>query len=261
MTPTSDHRVRRSLLATAALTLVAATALVLPTGTTGAQAPEAHTFATFDAPVDNIVTGELNGVGFELVSVYEGVTEVNDPVTVTSCDLSGTDYSPAGPADGRCANTWARATYTVTFDEPVEGLRVYLQGLRGEQGDAGGSYEYDITPNGLGCDDPEICWEIQSGLTGTEPYEPFDGYLVTTEVGLVNGVLFVGPSVDAVSELRVHGDAGPNDISLMGVTFAVPAQDPEPTTITPGPTTTAAPGPNPTTTAPTGKPVTPRYTG
>lgn len=253
MTTHPHRRFRRPLLAAAALALVAATSLVVPSGTTAAQGPQEYVFASFDTPVGNTVTGKLNGVGFELVSVYEGVTEVNDPVTVASCNLATADYVPAGPTSGQCANTWARATYTVTFDEPIEGLRIYFQGLRGEQSGAGGSYEYDIVANGLECDDPEICWEIQSGLSGAEPYDPFDGYLVTTEVGLVNGVLFMGPSVDAVSQVRVHGDAGELDISLMGVTFAVPAQSPEPTT------TTAAPGP--TTSAPASQPVTPRYTG
>jgi hypothetical protein len=253
MRPTSRSRTTRVSVALAAVTALAAVIIAVPTGGVSAQgATEEYAFATFDAPDGNTITGELNGVGFTMESNYFGPTTVPDPITVTSCDLSGSSYSPAGAADAQCANTWARAAYEVTFDEPVEGLRIYFQGLRGEASGAGGSYEYDIVPNELECDEDLACWEIQSGLDGAEPYDPFDGYLVTTDAGLLNGVLFLGPAVASVSSFTVDGDAGELDISLMGVTFAVPAQQPEPTT-----TTT----PGPTTTLPAGKPATPRFTG
>jgi len=58
----------------------------------------------------------------------------------------------------QCAQTWARSEGTVELDAPVEGLRVYLVGLRGEQTDAGGRYKYRVTANDLDCVDPEICW-------------------------------------------------------------------------------------------------------
>lgn len=255
MIRTSALHFRRPLIAAAAVALLAATAFVVPSGPTAAQgATEEYVFATFDTPVGDIVTGELNGVGFTIETFYEGPgnTGAGDPITVEPCDLSGADYDPAGPADGECANTWARDDYFVTFDEPIEGLRVYFQGLRGEQDGAGGSDEYYIRANDLECSDPEICWEVQSGLDGTTQYDPFDGYLVTDEVGLVNGVLFVGPTVDAVSEFSVVVYAGQFDTSLMGVTFAVPVEvDP----------TTTTPTPEPTTTAPAGTPVSPRFTG
>ena len=270
MTTHTHRRFRRPLVAAAAIALVAATALIVPTGTTAAQGPEEYVFATFDAPVGNTVTGELNGVGFSMESFYRAQNNP-DPITVNSCDLSGASYDPAGPSAGQCANTWARADYDVTFDEPVEGLRIYFQGLRGRGNNdsAGGSDFVGILPNELGCEEPVICWEIQSGLDGAEPSLPLDGYLYTAEAELMNGVLFMGPSVPSVSSFLLESAARPTSISLMGVTFAVPAGDPDPTTTTtaPGPTSTTAPGPTsttapgPTPTVPAGKPATPRFTG
>lgn len=251
MTKRTNSLRRRAVAGLAASAVVAALTLTAPVSPLAAQgsAEPPLTFAEFTSPTE----GTLNGVGFTI--------ESDDPVTLSPCDLSGPAFSPAGPADAECANTWARADYTVTFDEPVDNVLMYFVGLRGEANDAGGSYEYDMVPDDDPCEQgSDPLWSIVSGMDDTEPYDPFDCYLITKDAGLINGIMGWN---QPVTSYIVAPDAGELDISLMGFTLATAGDDPTPPGPTPGPTPDPTPGPSPAPTPNPGKAVvtTPRFTG
>ena len=139
----------------------------------GVSTASAATFVTWTSPT----AGSANGI-----TVTASYTYVGNPPSLSSFDLSGANYSPAGGASQQMVDYHAQSGITWSFSSAVTNLDLYLGFWRSSAPLTGGPtdnrYVFSTAPT------------IQSGLSG----------------GSISGNGFVGPSTGFYSGiLRFSG--------------------------------------------------------
>jgi hypothetical protein len=137
----------------------------------GVSTASAATFVTWTSPT----AGSANGI-----TVTASYTYVGNPPSLSSFDLSGANYSPAGGASQQMVDYHAQSGITWSFSSAVTNLDLYLKFWRSStsSGPSDSNYVFSTAPT------------IQSGLSGAS----ISGNTLTVSSGFSDGILrFSGP--------------------------------------------------------------------
>lgn len=146
----------------------------------------ALTFATYSVGQDNAVTGSLNGVDFS-------VSALTDPQAITAFFSSNSNWNNDGNQPALESDT---SNFTVTFDEAISGLEMYLYYFRAENDNVGGAPSYTFD----GGEGNTI--SLSGGLSG---YTLNGNTIETPGTSFVSGIIsFANP----VTTLTVSGGTG-----------------------------------------------------
>ncbi len=153
-----------------------------------------YLFPVFTSPT----TGTINGVGFTITSIAGA--------KVSTLSLNSADWGNVGNQQG-IEHQANGLPFTVTFDQPVSGLRFYGYYLRGT---SGGYDSYDFGQN----------FTLESGFNGLSANGT---QLDVSTTSFANGVVTF---TDPLSSYTVSGIGGNPGTSFQGFTFALAVNEP-----------------------------------